>query len=175
MNEDSGTDVVAVGRIGPARGVRGEIFVEPWTDAPAERFAVGSVLRTDPESAGPLTVEHVNLSGAKMVLRFEGVLDREGAEALRGVRLVIPASARPAISDPNEFYASDLVGLLARTVGGVELGTVRDVLDIAGADYLVLDVEGIERLVPFVSAVVPTVDVAAGVVEIDPPDGLFEL
>jgi 16S rRNA processing protein RimM len=175
LNDDSGTDVVAVGRIGPPRGVRGEAFVEPWTDDPAARFAPGSVLRTDPASAGPLTVEHVNLSGAKMVLRFEGVLDREGAEALRGVRLVIPASARPAIEDPDEFYASDLIGLAARSVAGADLGEVRDVLDIAGSDYLVLVVAGVERLVPFVSAVVPTVDVAAGVVEIDPPVGLFEL
>jgi 16S rRNA processing protein RimM len=175
LNEDGAADVVAVGRIGPARGVRGEAFVEPWTDDPAERFAAGSVLLTDPPSAGPLTVESVNLSGAKMVLRFEGVLDREGVEALRGVRLVIPASARPAIEDPDEFYASDLVGLAARTVAGAELGPVRDVLDIAGSDYLVLEVDGVERLVPFVRAVVPTVDLAAGWVEIDPPDGLFDL
>jgi 16S rRNA processing protein RimM len=173
MSDDA--DVVAVGRIGPARGVRGEAFVEPWTDDPAARFASGSVLRTDPESAGPLTVENVNLSGAKMVVRFEGVIDRAGAEALRGVRLVVPATERPPIEDPDEFYASDLVGLTARTVTGQPLGAVRDVLNIAGADYLVLDVEGVERLVPFVAAVVPIVDIPAGLVEIDPPDGLFAL
>jgi 16S rRNA processing protein RimM len=170
-----GADVVAVGRIGPARGVRGDLFVEPWTDVPDERFAVGSVLLTDPAAAGPLTVEYLNLSGAKMVLRFEGVADRVAAEALRGVRLVIPASARPALDDPDDFYASDLIGLAVRTTAGVELGPVRDVLDIAGSDYLVLDLDGVERLVPFVAAVVPTVDIARGVIEIDPPEGLFDL
>jgi 16S rRNA processing protein RimM len=91
------------------------------------------------------------------------------------VRLVIPASVRPPIEDPDEFYASDLIGLQARTVEGAELGPVQDVIDIAGADYLVLEMDAIERLVPFVAAVVPTVDIASGVVVIDPPDGLFEL
>jgi 16S rRNA processing protein RimM len=168
-------DLVAVGRIGPARGVRGDVFVEPFTDDPQDRFAVGSVLRTEPAAAGPLTVEALNLSGPKMVLHFEGVTDRGEAEALRGVRLVIPASERPPIEDPDEFYASDLVGLVTRTVDGVALGPIRDVIDIAGADYLVLDVDGVERLVPFVAAVVPTVNVADGFIEIDPPEGLFEL
>ncbi|MCW2658094.1 MAG: rRNA processing protein RimM [Jatrophihabitans sp.] len=167
--------LVTVGRIGAARGVRGDLFVEPFTDDPETRFGVGSVLLTEPTAAGPLTVEYLNLSGSKMVLRFAGVADRVGAEALRGVRLVIPASARPPIDDPDEFYASDLIGLAARTVDGTELGPVRDVIDIAGADYLVLDVDSVERLVPFVGAVVPTVDIASGFVEIDPPEGLFDL
>ncbi|WP_375486517.1 ribosome maturation factor RimM [uncultured Jatrophihabitans sp.] len=168
-------DLIAVGRIGPARGVRGDAFVEPWTDAPDERFAAGSVLRTDPSDAGPLTVERVNLSGAKMVLHFAGFDTREAVEALRGVRLVVAAEDRPAIEDPDEFYASDLVGCAARTVSGVELGPVADVLDIAGADYLVLHVDGVERLVPFVREVVPEVDLTTRVVTVDPPEGLFDL
>jgi 16S rRNA processing protein RimM len=168
-------DFVAVGRVGPPRGVRGDVFVEPWTDDPDERFAAGAVLRTDPPELGPLTVESLNLSGPKMVIRFVGVDERAAAERLRGARLVMPASERPAIDDPDEFYASDLVGLAARLPGGADLGPVRDVLDIAGADYLVLDVDDVERLVPFVSAVVPTVDLAGGFVVIDPPEGLFDL
>ncbi len=166
---------VAVGRIGPARGVRGEVFVEPWTDEPAQRFAVGSVLRTEPADAGPLTVAAVNLGGGKLVVHFDGVFDRAQAEALRGVQLVVGAYERPALDDPDDFYDTDLIGLAARTVAGDELGPVRDVLHAGGANYLVLDVDGRERLVPFVSAVVPTVDVAGGVVEIDPPGGLFDL
>jgi 16S rRNA processing protein RimM len=166
--------VVAVGRIGPARGLRGDVFVEPWTDDPAGRFAAGSVLRTEPAEAGPLTVE-ASQQGGKLVVHFAGVSDRGAAEALHGVRLVVPATDRPVIDDPDEFYASDLVGLAARTVSGTQLGQVREVLDLAGADYLVLDVDGRERLVPFVAAIVPTVDVAGGIVLIDPPEGLFDL
>jgi 16S rRNA processing protein RimM len=175
VSADPDAEFVAVGRIGPARGVRGDVFVEPWTDDPAERFAAGSVLCTEPAVAGPLTVESANLGGSKLVVQFAGVVDRAAAEALRGVRLVVPAGDRPPLDDPDEFYASDLVGLIARTVSGVELGPVRDVLDLAGADYLVLDVGGHEKLVPFVAAIVPTVDVAGGVVVLDPPEGLFDL
>lgn len=166
---------VVVGRIGPARGVRGEVFVAPFTDAPDERFAPGSVMRTDPVDAGPLTVTAMSLAGGKLVVRFAGIDDRGAAQALRGVRLVMAASGRPSLEDPDEFYDTDLVGLRARTVTGADLGPVREVLHAGGADYLVLDVGGAERLVPFVAAVVPTVDLAAGIVEIDPPEGLFDL
>jgi 16S rRNA processing protein RimM len=175
LTADADAELVAVGRIGPARGVRGDVFVEPWTDDPARRFAEGAVLLTQPEAAGPLTVESANLGGSKLVVRFAGVADRTAAEALHGVRLVVPRADRPALDDPDEFYASDLVGLLARTVSGAQLGPVRDVLNLAGAEYLVLDIDGAQRLVPFVAAIVPIVDVAAGLVVVDPPEGLFDL
>jgi 16S rRNA processing protein RimM len=168
-------EVIAVGRIGRPRGVQGAAFVEPWTDDPDERFAIGAVLATEPATAGPLTVASSSSAGGKLVVRFEGVTDREGVEALRGVRLLIPASARPELADPDEFYDSDLIGLAARNVAGAPLGVVREVLHAGGADYLLLDRDGREVLVPFVRAIVPTVDLAAATVVIDPPDGLLDL
>ncbi|SHF52610.1 16S rRNA processing protein RimM [Jatrophihabitans endophyticus] len=167
--------LVAVGRVGPARGVRGDLFVEPWTDAPEERFAPGSVLVTEPTEAGPLTVETAVVSSGKQVVHFLGVDGRVEAEALRGVRLFVAAAHRPALADPDEFYDTDLIGLTARTVDGAELGPVVDITHAGGADYLVVAVAGTDRLVPFVAAIVPAVDVAAGIVTVDPPAGLFEL
>jgi len=166
---------LAVGRVGRARGVRGEVFVEPWTDTPQERFAAGARLGTDPAQAGPLVVAASSVAGGKLVVRFEGVGDRTAAEALRGVRLLIAASARPPLDDPDEFYDTDLVGLTARDPGGSELGPVTDVLHAGSAVYLVVAVDGRDRLVPFVAAIVPQVDLAAGTVTVDPPEGLFEL
>lgn len=168
-------ELVAVGRIGRPRGVHGECFVEPWTDDPAGRFVAGVLLATDPGTAGPLRVAAASESGGKLVVRFEGVADRDAVVALRGVRLLIEARDRPPLDDPDEFYDTELIGLAARTTDGRPVGPVRDVLHAGGADYLVLAVADREVLVPFVAAIVPTVDVAAGVVEIDPPDGLFEL
>lgn len=168
-------DLVAVGRIGPARGVRGDVFVEPWTDDPAARFAAGAMLRTEPIEAGPLTVEVTNFAGSKLVVHFAGVDHRTAAARLHGVQLMVPASERAPLDDPDEFYASDLIGLMARTVAGAELGPVRDVVNLAGAEYLVLESEGHEQLVPFVTAIVPTVDIARGLVVLEPPEGLFEL
>ncbi|MCU1655959.1 MAG: rRNA processing protein RimM [Pseudonocardiales bacterium] len=172
---DGGPLIVAVGRIGPARGVRGDVFVEPWTDDPDTRFAAGTVLRTEPAGAGPLTVESASSASGKLVIHFADVDGRVAAEALRGVQLVVEATQRPPIEDPDEFYDTDLIGLAVHTAGGAELGPVRDVLHAGGADYLVLDVDGRERLVPFVSAIVPTVDLPGGRVVIDPPEGLFDL
>jgi 16S rRNA processing protein RimM len=168
-------DDIVVGRIGPARGVRGEVFVEPWTDAPDERFAPGTVLRTDPAGAGPLIVDSSSTASGKLVVRFAGIADRAGAQALRGTRLVIAASSRPALDDPDEFYDTDLVGMSAETVDGAQLGTVTDVVHAAGSSYLVVAADGRERLVPFVSAIVPTVDLDTGRVVIDPPEGLLDL
>jgi 16S rRNA processing protein RimM len=169
------SDDIVVGRIGPVRGVHGDVFVQPWTDAPDERFAPGTVLRTDPSAAGPLTVETSSTAGGKLVVRFAGITGREAARELRGVQLVIAAADRPALDDPDEFYDSDLVGLAARAADGAELGPVTDVVHAGAATYLVIVVDGRDQLVPFVSAVVPTVDVGGGYVVIDPPDGLFEL
>jgi 16S rRNA processing protein RimM len=152
--------------------VHGENFVEPWTDDPGDRFAAGSVLQSE---VGPLTVAAMSDSGGRLVVRFDGVEDRDAAEALRGVQLLIAAASRPQLADPDDFYDTDLVGLAAQTVTGAKLGPVRDVLHAGGADYLVVDVAGQERLVPFVRAIVTAVDITAGVVVIDPPDGLFEL
>lgn len=166
---------VTIGRIGPARGVRGEVFVEPWTDDPDARFAAGAVLRTEPAERGPLMVAASSSAGGKLVVHFDGVHDRAAAQELRGLRLVIAATERAPLDDPNEFYASDLVGIAASTVDGTQLGPVLDVVEIAGADYLVVAVDGRERLVPFVAAMVPTVDLPGGRVVIDPPPGLFDL
>lgn len=172
----SGPDeLIVVGRVGPARGVRGDVFVEPWTDAPAERFAPGAVLRTEPGSVGPLTVEAANTASGRLVVRFTGVTDRRAAEALRGTRLLIDPAGRPSLDDPDEFYDNQLIGLAAVTVDGVDLGPVRDVVHAAGASYLVVGPGRQDRLVPFVRAIVPSVDLDAGRVVIDPPDGLLDL
>ena len=172
---DASDDLIVVGRIGPARGVRGDVFVAPFTDVPEERFAPGTVLRTDPAAAGPVTVDSSSTAGGKLVVHFRGVDGRPEAEALRGVQLVVAAQDRPPLPDPDEFYDTDLVGLTARTLDGTELGVVSDVVHVAGAVYLVLSVDGRDRLVPFVAAIVPEVDVPGGRVLIDPPEGLLDL
>jgi 16S rRNA processing protein RimM len=151
------------------------VFVEPWTDDPDARFTPGTILATDPPDAGPLTVEATSASSGRLVVHFAGVDDRDAAAALSGVRLVMPAADRPALEDPDEYYDTDLLGLAASGVDGADYGPVVDVVHAGGADYLVVDVDGRERLVPFVAAFVPTVDLVARRIVIDPPEGLFQL
>jgi 16S rRNA processing protein RimM len=168
-------DLITVGRIGPPRGVHGEVVVAPFTDQPDERFASGAVLQAEPSEAGPLIVESSRWQGKRLVVRFAGVADRAAAAALRGTDLLIAAADRPDLDDPDDFYDTDLIGLAASTVDGRALGPVRDVVHAPAADYLVVEVDGQERLVPFLAAMVPSVDLAAGTVLVDPPEGLLEL
>lgn len=165
---------VAVGRIGRPHGIRGEVTVEVLTDDPDARFAPGSVLRTDPIEAGPLTVVATRHSGHIPLVTFEGVDDRDAAEALRGTVLEVDTDTLPDLADADEYYDHQLIGLRARSVTGDELGTVTAVLHAPAAPVLtVRRPDGTDELVPFVAAIVPEVDLAAGALTIAPPDGMF--
>lgn len=147
------------------------------TDAPDRRFAPGSVLGTDPAVAGgPLTVAGSREHSGRLAVAFEGVADRTVAESLRGVLLVVARASAPPLDDPDEFWDHDLVGLRVRTVDGEGLGEVAEVLHLPGGSTLsVRRPDGRELLLPFVHAMVPTVDVTGGVIEVDPPPGLLDL
>jgi 16S rRNA processing protein RimM len=165
-------EVVVVGRVGPPQGVRGAVVVQPFTDAPDERFAPGSVLLTDGE---PLTVEASRWQGKRLIVQFAGITERNAAQQLHGITLRVAGSSRPALDDPDDFYDTDLIGLTATTVSGEPLGPVRNVVHAPASDYLVVEVGGRERLVPFLAAVVPVVDIPGQRVVIDPPEGLLDL
>ncbi len=92
---------LVVGRILRPHGLRGEVVVDVRTDSPAERFAVGSVLRTDPAAAGPLTVEDVRPHQGRLLVTFEGVADRDVADNLRGVLICVDSASVPAPEDPD--------------------------------------------------------------------------
>ncbi len=172
---DDPTDTVVVGRIGRPHGVRGEVTVEVRTDDPDLRFAPGAVLRTEPAERGPITVAGRRWNGEVLLLAVDGVDSREAAEALRNTELHVPVADLPALQDPDAFYDHQLVGLTARLPDGTELGTVGAVRH-EGADLLVVRrVGGRQLLVPFVTAMVPTVDLAAGYLVVDPPEGLLDL
>lgn len=165
---------VVVGRIGRPHGIRGEVTIEVLTDDPGTRFALGAVLRTDPVEVGPLTVESTARSGRVGIVRFAGFDDRDAAETLRGTVLQVDIDDLPPIDDADEYYDHQLIGLSARSMLGDELGTVSGVLHAPAAPVLIVTrPDGSDELVPFVSAIVPTVDLAAGTLTIDPPDGMF--
>ena len=165
-----------VGRLGKPQGIKGEVTVEVRTDAPDERFADGAVLLTDPPERGPLVVASSRWQNARLVVAFEGVHDRPGAEAIRGTVLVVDSADLPDLDFEDEWYDHQQVGLAAVDPSGAPLGTVTDVVHSAASDLLVLrDAEEREHLVPFVREMVPTVDVPGGRVVVDPPEGLFDL
>jgi 16S rRNA processing protein RimM len=106
-------------------------------------------------------------------VRFEGSDDRTTAEELRGTVLVIDSQELPPTGDPEEFRDHELFGLTVVTVEGTEVGVLREIRH-SGQDLLVVErPAGDEVLVPFVTAIVPEVDVAGGRIVINPPPGLL--
>jgi 16S rRNA processing protein RimM len=168
---------LVVGRVGRPHGLRGEVTVEVRTDDPGQRFAAGSTLATMPPERGPLTIAESRWHSGRMLVRFERCHDREAAETLRDTMLVIQSDQLAPLADPAEYYDHDLIGLRVLTVSGEQVGTVADVLH-HGQDLLVIDGtgarSGAEILVPFVQAIVPEVNAAAGTLVIDPPPGLLD-
>jgi 16S rRNA processing protein RimM len=167
---------LVVGRIGRAHGVSGEVAVAVRTDDPDTRFAPGSELATEPPGRGPLGVAGMRWHSGRLLIAFVGVDDRTAAEALRGVELVVDTEDLPALDDPDEYYDHQLVGLTATRPDGTALGRVSDVIHgPAGALLAVRGESGSETLIPFVAAIVPSVDLVAGRLTVDPPEGLLDL
>lgn len=169
---------VIVGRIGRPHGIRGEVVVGVRTDEPDLRFAAGARLGagrdSDQTPDAELTVAATRWHSGQLLVAFDGIADRTAAAALGGTWLSVDSAVLPPIADPDEFRDHELIGLSVRTVGGEQVGVVTDVLH-HGQDLLVIKAEGAdERLVPFVAPLVPEVDVAAGMLVIDPPPGLLD-
>ncbi len=182
-----------VGRIGRPHGIRGEVVIGVRTDEPDLRFTAGAVLdvaRTLPDSrpgkgrpaaaggqlgGGQLTVAATRWHSGQLLVAFDGITDRTAAAELTGSWLSVDSSQLPDSSDPDEFHDYELIGLSVRTAAGEPVGVVTDVLH-HGQDLLVVQQAGSkdEYLVPFVKAIVPEVDVSAGLVVIDPPPGLLD-
>jgi 16S rRNA processing protein RimM len=165
---------VVVARVGKAHGLRGEVTVQVLTDDPDERFVPGATFMTEPADAGPLVLRSARDNNGILLLGFEHTDDRSGAEALRGIKLL--AEALGDDGDEETWYERDLVGLRVVTVAGVEVGEVTALESRPAQDLLVLRLtDGREALVPFVTAIVPEVDIQGGRVVLDPPAGLLDL
>ena len=150
-----------VGVIGRPHGVRGEVAVELRTDEPERRFAPGQVLR---EEGGTrlFTVRSVRDHSGRLLVRFAELVDRAGAEAARGTLLIAAVEPNQRPAEPGEFYDRQLIGLRVTTPDGTEVGTVGSVLHLPAQDVLEIQTAAGARLVPFVEALVPDIDLEAG-------------
>jgi 16S rRNA processing protein RimM len=167
-------DLVTVGRIATAHGIRGELAVDPETDNP-ERFAPGSTLLLV-APRGAVTERRVLGSRphqGRLLVLLEGVPDRTAAEALRGGRLCVREADLPELA-PGSVWRHDLPGMSVVAEDGEELGTVRELLQSGGANA-VLVVAGPrgEFLVPFIEQMVTGVDAKARRLTVRLPEGLL--
>ncbi|MEU6175654.1 ribosome maturation factor RimM [Streptantibioticus parmotrematis] len=166
---------LVVGRIGRAHGIKGEVTVEVRTDEPELRLGPGAVLATDPPATGPLTIETGRVHSGRLLLRFAGVADRTAAEALRNTLLIAEVDPEETPEDPEEFYDHQLIDLDVVTTDGTEIGRISEISHLPYQDLLIVRrPDGAEIMVPFVSDIVPEIDLEAQRAVIDPPPGLID-
>ncbi|HEX6954084.1 MAG TPA: ribosome maturation factor RimM [Agromyces sp.] len=166
-----------VGRLTKAHGLKGAIKLELYTDDPERRFVPGAEFSLQVPESSPwhgkhLTIRELRWYNGHPVGFFEGVDDRTAAESLVKAILWVdqPADEEP---EPDAWYDHQLVGLAVMR-DGEKVGEVVHVDHLPAQDLLVVKSAGREIMVPFVSAIVPEVDVAAGTLTVTPPAGLFE-
>lgn len=166
---------LVVARIGRAHGVKGEVTVEVRTDEPELRLGPGAVLATDPASTGPLTVETGRVHSGRLLLRFEGVRDRAGAETLRNTLLIAEVDPDERPEGEDEYYDHQLIDLDVVTREGRPVGRITEVSHLPTQDLLVVErPDGSEVLVPFVEQIVTRIDLEEQSAVIDPPPGLVD-
>jgi 16S rRNA processing protein RimM len=166
-----------VGRLTKAHGLKGAIKVELYTDDPERRFVPGAVFSLQVPESSPWSGKTIELAELKWfnshpVAFFAGVTDRTVAESL--VKAILLIEHDPAEApEEDAWYDHELVGLEVIR-DGTKVGTVTALDHLPAQDLLHVETEAGEVLVPFVKAIVPTVDIAAGTITVTPPPGLFE-
>ncbi|SEC57648.1 16S rRNA processing protein RimM [Paramicrobacterium humi] len=167
-----------VGRLTKAHGLKGAVKVELYTDDPEHRFVPGAQFSLQVPDSSPWHGKSITLSELRWyngapVAFFESVADRTAAESLVKAILWVEQSEDAQPEEDDAWYDHQLVGLRVLR-DGTQVGTVARVDHLPAQDLLIVDTPNGEVMVPFVGAIVPTVDIAAGTLTVTPPGGLFE-
>ncbi|WP_396136581.1 ribosome maturation factor RimM [Chamaesiphon sp. VAR_48_metabat_403] len=172
-----------IGAIVGAQGIKGEVKVHPNSDFPERFERAGERWLWGSQDLQPRSIQlqkGYQIPGKNLyVVKLDGIADRSQAEKLRGQMLLLPTTDRPKLL-PGEYHSQDLIGLsVFHQVSGLEVGVVADIFT-AGHEILVVNVptgDGklAEAMIPFVTVIVPVVDLANRRIEILPPPGLLEL
>ncbi|MDR0837037.1 MAG: ribosome maturation factor RimM [Propionibacteriaceae bacterium] len=179
-----GSVEVIVGNIVRPHGVHGEVLVLSRTDEPERRFAVGTKLRVEGRP-GTLSITASHRVQGRLILSFAELPTRDEAEEARGWVLLADVADDETPTSDEEYYDRQLIGLRVLRHDGREAGVVKQVLHPGVQDLLVVSItdapDAPDALVPFVLALVPDVDLAAGTLTladiaglIDEPDALDE-
>lgn len=167
-----------VGRLTKAHGLKGAIKIEMYTDDPDRRFVPGAVFHLQVPETSPWfgkTLELLELKwfNTHPVAFFKDVPDRTAAESLAKGILMVDHDPAEASTEEDAWYDHQLIGLSVIR-DGVKVGTVTQLDHLPAQDLLHVTTEAGDVMVPFVKAIVPTVDIAAGTITVTPPVGLFE-
>jgi 16S rRNA processing protein RimM len=165
---------VCLGQVAGAHGIRGEVRIRTFTEAPEAVADYGPLQ----DAGGTRTLVILSARPAKTgaIARIEGVASREDAEALRGTELWVDRAALPEQAGDGSYYHADLIGLVALSADGAALGQVVAVHNFGAGDLLEVRpaTGGDTVLVPFTEQIVPDIDLQAGWMLMLPPEGIFE-
>ncbi|TCJ29625.1 ribosome maturation factor RimM [Microbacterium sp. PI-1] len=175
-DRNQGKNQLRVGRLVKAHGLKGGLKLELYTDNPEGRFVPGAGFTLQVPEASPwhgkdITVREYRVMNGNPVVFFEDVDDRDAAESL--VKAILWIDQNVDEVEDDAWFDHQLVGLDVVRDDAV-IGRVVRVEHFPAQDLLIVKAGESEVMVPFVSAIVPTVDVAAGRVVVTPPAGLFE-
>jgi|HubBroStandDraft_1064217.scaffolds.fasta_scaffold00146_30 16S rRNA processing protein RimM len=163
---------LCVGIVAGAHGIRGAVRVKSFTADPSDIGAYGPV--SDETGARHFALRVVGQTKGVVLAELDGVTDRDSAEALKGLHLYVERTQLPPAED-DEFYHADLLGLSARLTDGTVLGQVTGLYEFGAGDSVeITGPAGAITMVPFTKAAVPVIDLAGGMLIIDPPAGLLE-
>ena len=165
------SDRICVGAIAGSFGVKGEVRLKSFCTDPAAIATYGPLFTEDGQTSYKVTLTRPVANG--LGARLSGVATKEQADALKGTSLYVDREKLPAPGD-DEFYHADLIGLDAHDTGGTLIGKVHAVHNHGAGDLLEILGPGMKTalLLPFTRAVVPTIDLAARRIIIDPPEAL---
>ena len=158
---------ILIGRILAAHGLKGEVKVKSFTEAPLDVASYGAVIASDGRK---FTLQHERIQGETVIAAIKGIQDRNSAESLRGLDLYVERADLPE-TDEDEFYHADLIDLPVTDASGAEVGRVLAFHNFGGGDVMEIKRGSASVFVPFTIRMVPTVDVKAGRVELS-ADGL---
>lgn len=167
---------ILLGIVVGAQGIRGQLRLRSFTGDPDALFSYGALLarRHDGDEGRRLTLRRTGQAKDVVIASVEGVSDRTSAEGMKGLRLYIEREALPPLEE-DEFYHADLIGLSVDLVDGARLGQVKAVHDFGAGEMLEVVIEGGRSVfLPFTRKAVPVVDISAGRLVADPPEGLLD-
>ena len=159
-------NLVVVGKVSGAFGIKGWLKISSFTRPPDKIIEYAPWRLKNPGRSFEVEIVEARLQGKGLVVRLAGIDDRDEAQQLRGMEIVVSRDKLPE-PEVGHYYWTDIEGLLVRTTAGEELGTVEQMLSAGAADVMVI--EGKRRLlVPFIlQDTVVEVDLEAGWIEVD--------
>lgn len=177
-DDDARRTQLRVGRLTKAHGLKGAIKLELFTDDPGRRFVPGAVFSLQVPTESPwhgktLELAELRWYNSHPVGFFVGVSDRTAAEGLAKAILWIDQDDAESPDEEDAWYDHQLAGL-AVVRDGVTVGQVARIEHFPAQDLIIVKTPNGEVMVPFVKAIVASVDIEAGVVTVTPPNGLFE-